>query len=264
MAHNRRLGPAYKGRYERLKLASPFLNPRARERNFHEYAWHLDSKAQLQGRIEQIEEVVIPEHESQIAALEEAFKHASQAAVNAGRRPLKEMAPDMRERWEEANAALDIAREEADEIRKAIEKAQEVEQERSDGAVLKRGPEGSGQLRGGVLVLLDGQTVKPDVVGVLRIADERSPYNGMTTADYYDHVCMPWKHAQAKRLAEAHKKARELNVPVSEIACGREPMPPWPDCVPRPGARDGDPPPPKKARRATLTGHSRAGAEDAL
>jgi len=240
MARNRRLGPFYNETYLALKFESPFLNPKARERSFQESGWHLEGKNQLQARLKLFKAETLAEHEDRVAALEQAFKRASQKAVNEGRRPLTEMPSALRRQWEVACARLDVAKEERDAIAKAAEKVEVAEQERSDDKVLQYGAVGISKLAPfpdapyGRLIRIDGQHVKPDAKGVPRIADARSPYNGMATADYIDYIVRPWKQANSLQKREKLKKAREQGIPQEKVRIGRAPLPPWPENIPRP------------------------------
>ena len=87
-----------------------------------------------------------------------------------------------------------------------------------DSKLLRYGPVGTGRIgEGNVLCILDGQTVKPNSEGILAIDDDRSPYNGMTVADYKAHLVLPWL---------------TIHQPVYSI--DRAYLPPWPEGVPRP------------------------------
>lgn len=95
----------------------------------------------------------------------------------------------------------------------------------------------------GVLNVIDGQIVEPDDSGVLRIKDERSPYNGMATADYIDFVVKHWLKAREKPKANSFNQARkEIKEELRGPGPGdcklntKLPLPPWPETVPRPNS----------------------------
>jgi hypothetical protein len=119
----------------------------------------------------------LPAIQDELEELNADFERASQQSVNEGKSPL---APDewpehLLERKLKLEATHDVLVAECEVLQEALNKYIDQEKERSDDLMLKYGPLGSGQLRDGFLIELDGQHVKPDSEGILRITDERSP-----------------------------------------------------------------------------------------
>jgi hypothetical protein len=96
---------------------------------------------------------------------------------------------------------------------------------------LKYGCIGSGRKRQGVLVVLDGQNIFPDSEKVLRIRDERSPFNGMMAADYFEYIVKPFQ-LEAAKLLDAYQvevtEAARTGIDPSNIPKKRPPLPGWP------------------------------------
>ena len=64
--------------------------------------------------------------------------------------------------------------------------------------------------KGGYCVEWDGQRVEPNEDGVLIISDTRSPYNGLSSADYYV-LSKKWKRATSKLNNAKIKLTHELH-----------------------------------------------------
>lgn len=69
------------------------------------------------------------------------------------------------------------------------------------------GPIGKGVLKDSILVELDGQNISLNKK-LLIINDERSPYHGMSAADYYSKIVKPWVKAN-KKLKEKTEIEKE-------------------------------------------------------
>jgi hypothetical protein len=242
----------YADRFDWLKSQSPILN--------HELNT-LDSRKLQQGQSKQQLQSIIIELEGQpgkdgqfigddgyltpsklalkqaaIQAVEDEFTLIKQTAANTGRRIPEEMPKDLREKLWAAEAAVDITLEEIDKLKIRLEHAEDEETKESDRKVLK-GRLGCGRLSNGITVDMDGQIVKPDKNKELRIADPRSPYNGMPLCDYVDFIAKPYNKARAKAMNDAIEwNSTQQNGPARDTKSemGRVPLPPWPDCVPRP------------------------------
>ncbi len=193
------LGPAYFCRYNVRKEQSPVLNPTKYSLNWT--ALSLSDENGLRRGLEEYERRGNPDAASdyygkiQIAEMaaekkEEEFERFKQQKVNLGYRPPTEMPSDMRERYEEALAELDVVKEEACKIKSALLKWGKKKQEDSDRQVLYYGPIGHG--KGDPLREIDGQTVKQNKNGILNIDDHRSPYNKMRVVDYRERIVLPF------------------------------------------------------------------------
>lgn len=164
-----------------------------------------------------------------------SFETRQQRQVNSGRAVSKKMPPDMLDELHRAEAVVDIHLSEIAALEKRLSELVAVSDQSSKTKVLERGPGGSGQMKGGVLVLLDGQIIKQNSDGVLIIDDERSPYHGMETADYFEHIVKPWSAARDKLYTELCAKARIAVLagaaPGSQITRALPPNPEWPENV---------------------------------
>jgi hypothetical protein len=156
------------------------------------------------------------------------FKRLRQRKSNEGRRPPSEMPQQMKEEVLEAEARYDVILDEIREIEKRLVAYADEDKEKDDERMLYYGPQGFGQLRGGVLVEVDGQIVKPDQKGVLRICDPRSPYDGLEAWRYDEEVVKPW-------LQNCRDRNRHVR---------REDLPPHPD------AEEEAPVPSKKMKKS--------------
>jgi hypothetical protein len=170
-----------------------------------------------------------------IEVIKAQFKNHQQTTINQGRRPPKTMPADMQEKLLKAEARLDITKSEIETLERLLKNFTDADTKIDDSLVLKRGPAGSGKLRHGILAHVDGQHVEADSKGVLRIADARSRYNGMATADYYDEIVRPWLRANSKLLKEHAKKCRKIRKSDPDAEFKNAPRAPWPE-VPKEAA----------------------------
>ena len=90
----------------------------------------------------------------------------------------------------------------------------------SDRNVLQRGPIGSSTLSGGRVSMIDGQKVALSQDGEPMIMDERSPYNGMKTGDYFEFIVKPWGFARAKKAKENLMDAQAKGIGIDEMKKG--------------------------------------------
>ena len=149
---------------------------------------------------------LLPAAEQMIEAIQTEFEGLKQTATNQGKRPPKEMPELLKVKLLKCEARIDIVLSEITTLERFLKKFTDAEEVISAGNILARGPEGSGTLRGGILAEVDGQKVQADSDGILRIADKRSRYDKMTTADYFERICKVWLRANALLLREYMKK----------------------------------------------------------
>ena len=245
--------PLYDRVFDARKMKSPILNPAG----FHvaDIALQMSDKAGLKSLLTELEgneegkfwshspsparwlNSRIKNAELAIAGIEDRFQNVRQQAVNAGHRPPSKMPKDMTEELLRSEARLDVVLEETEKIRKLLSEIERREQKQDDKKVLQRGPMGAGRLVDGICVWLDGQCVEPDHENVLRIIDDRSPYNGMRTADYFEFVQKPWCKLRDKMQTEERKRGED-DPGYSPRRNARPPLPPWPVNVPRPEAKE--------------------------
>ncbi len=94
-----------------------------------------------------------------IKDIEKEFAQLKQKTINEGKRPPETMPKELQERLFQAEATLDIVKEEIEFLEKRLAGFEKEENKKSDGAVLQYGPQGIGKIRGGILVEVDGEKV---------------------------------------------------------------------------------------------------------
>lgn len=231
-----------------LRGRSPILNEKPPKAKItYEYLWRTEGSIGIKARIRNYEEKLLPVLKDMVKEAELDFERFCQAQVNQGHRPPDAMPPDLKENWDLLCARLQVAEEELDVLEKAL-KQREKKEEANELPCLTYGPQGQGVLKGGVLVYLDGQKIKPGYDGTLRINDSRSPYDGMCTADYFDFVVRPYKKKLAEYLIRGEKEGRERQklIEIAKLkgeelkdlppifSKKRPGLPPWPEQVARP------------------------------
>lgn len=167
--------------------------------------------------------------EKQLEQIEEKFERYKQQQINEGRPKPQRLPGELQEEKFRLLASTDISNEELDEIQKRLDAFANQEEKAQDGNVLKGGPQGSAQIKGGVLVKVDGQKVLPDEDQVLRIRDSRSPYDGLRTDLYFDQVVIPWKRDKARLRNEWDRKVKAGEINPKHTRPGRPKLPPKPE-----------------------------------
>jgi hypothetical protein len=174
--------------------------------------------------------------------LQAEFTAYREKVINEGKRAPEVPPDDLRERMVRNQAKLIVLREDLDDLKTELVKVQARTKTKDEYPLFPHGgPMGMGKLGGptekspyGVLVRIDGQTVKPDVNGVLCIADPRSRYNGMATADYIEFVVKPWRNDSA-RLVDQMRAEWLKDHPHDPLPANPQaPWPEWPSNVPKP------------------------------
>lgn len=246
--------PEYDKTFDRLTIKSLILNPGGKTsadiQNFGTYhmlqskegierlleEWRGEAgdikRAYMLGRREVPSKLA--EAEMQVEKINAKFDKLKQDKINSGHYPPKKMPNEMRKELLKAEAVEDIVKAEIKRLENALEKFPAGGIETHEMPCLPRGPEGMGKKRKGILRWLDGQDVFPDPEGVLRIKDNRTPYNGMMTAEYFKYIVKPYKQAQAKLLSEYEievSRAREEGTDPASIVKRRPPLPDWPENV---------------------------------
>jgi len=229
--------PTYIKIFNSQRRASPFLNAHAEQNSLELHSWRTWSRTQLEGHAQHYALKLIPEAEGKIEAVEGDYQRWCRDQVNQGRAKPEGMPSGLAEEHDTLRARLDVLKEEAKAIGKvAAQKAKE--QQKVDATkVLARGCRGQGKLRHGLLVALDGQSVGPGPDGLLVITDDRSPFNGMQTAHYFEHVAKPWRMQAATLVQERVDEAARRQVPIGTIPERKPPLPDWPENVPKPDSK---------------------------
>jgi hypothetical protein len=143
---------------------------------------------------------MLRETQDKLDAITERFEAHNQDLVNQGKSPLKEMLPDLKTEQLQLEGRYDLLMSEIAALEKKLSEFQEKETIVKSKDVLRNGPQGSGQLRGGILVEVDGQRVSKNEDGLLYIDEPSSQYHGMLTSDYFEMIVRPWQ-----KLSGAYK-----------------------------------------------------------
>ena len=234
MGHRRYLPiknhPIYSNFYDRFRMESVILNASARGSSISHSGDYSNAKFltslinELKGNSEGLfyyhdgdswRTAKIPKLKERLEEIVDEFKKLRQQAVNGGRPPLEKMPPKLDEKRLQTEGALDVAREELEYLSKCLKEIENSEEQISSDAVLKNGCRGVGKLQDGILCMMDGQRISSlfsgKNKGLLIISDTRSPYNGMSSADYYSQVSKLWNLARNKLSNRKEKLIRELH-----------------------------------------------------
>ena len=154
------------------------------------------------------------------------FKAHQEKRVASGRRKPEEMPSNLQNDLHEAQAGLDVIRDEISRLEELAEALATGEKQKDDSKVLANGPRGVSRMMGGEICELDGQIVGKNEHGMFEVIDDRSRYNGVIVADYFDEIVKPWilantklQRAYTKALSAGEFKASEKSVPRA----------PWPE-----------------------------------
>jgi hypothetical protein len=211
--------------FDRFTLNSAVLNSGSKPFNIHSIFWTkeniVNNLVELEGNQEgkywNREGVFIDADitvaKTHLENLNSKFKDYQDKLENEGKEITDNWPIELlteRLKWE---AQLDVYNREVESLKAELAKINEKDDTVSSDKVLAWGLECSGQLRGGVLIVLDGQTISELPSGKLIIDDKHSCYNGMLVSDY-------------RKLATAWNKSR---ITRAGIKVKREDLPSWPD-----------------------------------
>ncbi len=147
----------------------------------------------------------LPSIEKELGDLEEKFQKSRQKSINEGRMPFEKYPIELQNKKHRLEAEQDVIESELIILRQILSRFTDEEDDRKRKLMLRYGPYGNGQLKGGFLSEIDRQRVEPNEDGVLIITEKSSPYRGMRSIDYYALVCKPWRKASAKLKKEMLK-----------------------------------------------------------
>jgi len=214
--------PTYDHEYDGLKMRSIILNPNAfpsiHAPNLSDREGITNALCQWKGDKDgewksgdDYQPSYLKTAKERIESVQAEFAMLKQMAVNEGKHEPKEMPTLMQEHLLAGEARYDLISEEITFLENKLATFTDSDQKKNDGAVLKYGPVGMGKLRGGLLAVVDGQIVKPDKDGLLRICDPRSPYNSMLTAIYFEQIVKPWKRAMSHYRSLQNKQIQQFH-----------------------------------------------------
>ena len=157
---------------------------------------------------------------NELSEIEQRFESYCQKEVREGKRKPSEMPIHLLNEKLALSARLYVYQSECEELEKKLEPFLNEDQKISDRNVLQRGPIGSSVLSHGSVSMIDGQKVALGTNGEPTIMDERSPYNGMKTGDYFEFIVKPWGFARAKKAKENLMDAQAKGIGIDEMKKG--------------------------------------------
>lgn len=215
--------PVYSNVFDNERLASPILNASNRDGgnlryfgNYHNEQFLRGLLAELQGdedgNLRDLYGEKIPARLKHIREKQKAvnnrWEYLQQSAVNKGRHRPKQMPQTLVDQLRSLEAQEDVVREEIEYLEQLLSEATRSEREFEHSTVLKH--MSVNRMREGVIAEVAGQRVElVDRVPV--IVDKRSPYNGMSVADFHKYVSGPWSKARNRIENERRKLEKDLH-----------------------------------------------------
>jgi len=197
-------------------------------------------RASIEAEIDRLTTKLIPDIEKKLQELESSFNGHCEQQINMGRKKPERWPKDLLEPRLKFEAYMDITKREIEVLKEQLHKRfiEPIKQAEAQG-MLKRGPLGVGEMRGGILIMIDGQACEK-IDGVMVITSEKSPYKGMSVADYREFVVKPWSISRRKRNLELEKmRAEEIRktgkstiyISMGNRVINKASLPPWPNGV---------------------------------
>jgi hypothetical protein len=175
----------------------------------------------------------IPALQERLNALDAEFDAWKKQVRSEGKTLPAAMTPEKQAEKTLCEALLDVRNLELEYIQNLLDNYVEIEDKSSDEAVLKNGPAGAAQLKNSTIVMLDGQQCAVNEDGIPFINDERSRYNGMSTASYYRDIVSVWQKQRRENQKQIEKEIREGKLIREKTSRGKllgnAPWPPLPE-----------------------------------
>ncbi len=152
----------------------------------------------------------------QLEKIAQKFLIHCQTAINSGFDKPQEYPTFLQEEKNLWTAKIKVFEIELKEIEAQIIKVEKV-QEEQDTRVLPRRNWGTSRLRGGIVYRQAGWKVKPNRIGILSIADKRSPFDQMTLPRFKREILLPLAKETSFRQRQADKKAKKTGEPKEPI-----------------------------------------------
>lgn len=225
----------YTDHYDRFLMNSDIINISSHV-NLHTFIW---TRSNVEREILRLETEYIPLLISAEKEIAERFTEYCARREKAGHEHPTTWPPKLLNERLEAEARTDVRKRELEFLKDKLGEMFLVPEKKvAEANILPKGPIGVGQLRGGALCMIDGQTVE-EVNEMLVITSEKSPYYGMKVSDYRTHVVVPFAKQRAAKFVELGRmRAEELRqkghsniIPQAGRAIDRSSLPPWPDGV---------------------------------
>jgi len=223
-------------RVERMKKGSPILSQAARE-HIHSSGNYETDRATLTACLDELINQKIPTAQQRIEEAEQEWNRHREQQRNTGRE-CNEMPPEIKDRYDEATASHEVCLLEKQTVIERLENLQEPEDHARKAQVLKYGPIGSGTLRRGVLIEIDGQNVSQEADELI-IDEPESPYHGMAVTDYRA-MARKWTRERREKYNELLTKYRkevkkngssDIKLPSINGAVPKKDLPRWPEGV---------------------------------
>jgi hypothetical protein len=172
--------------------------------------------------------------EEKLNGLDKEFKEYQDRSRKEGRTIPTEWPKELFEKKLKYEARLDVLTEEYLFIKDLLKQYESKAEVKLAQGILRSGPVGSGKMRNGTLVLIDGQPVRKLDSGLLIINCPSSPYNGMSVPDYRDQIIRPFLTQRTALHERLRREAMEREMSGQEggyAGNARPPLPSWPTGV---------------------------------
>jgi hypothetical protein len=233
---NRDKYPVYYDEFDRLQSASKIISSGAEvitnlgsilwdERNTRSELLEIQGNEEgkyLKGDLTY--DASIPLVKQELNDIEKQFNNFIKQRLNEGKKK-PEWPPELLDKKYRTEAKLDCYLYEVDMLQAKIKKYEDAKQVVSDSQVLAQGPKGTSKLLNGEIVELDGQKVSKLFVDdeyLFIIDDNRSPYDGMSTIDYYSLVVLPWSIARFNSALRTKQEADKNHLDWDKIPHGKK------------------------------------------
>jgi len=190
-----------------------------------------DQKGLVRDNWGTVQIATIPALAEKLEEIEKRFESWQKRCKAEGREvPLKMTDEQQAEKFL-CQAIYDVRCMELGYVQDLLDNYVEEEDKSSDLDVLRSGPIGSAKLKGGQIILLDGQICSvDDESGTPYINDPRTRYNGLATATYYKSIVSVYQKARRKAAEEIEKQIREKKLIREHVPKGKlSGSAPWPE-----------------------------------
>ena len=165
----------------------------------------------------------LPSAINELKEIEEEFISFSEQKVNMGFVKPTEYPKNLLLKKLKTEARHDILILEKERIEKELSEYKEVDEQKSESAILKDGAKGIGRTLNSVLVEIDGLKVSKNDEGNLILNDDRKPeWKGYLVSDYYIFVVDIFKRACNQKQKEIQVQIDKGELKESEISKGKK------------------------------------------
>jgi hypothetical protein len=249
--------PVYNNAVDMYSIQSDILNGGGMAPGLHSILMTKDNMTglliELEGdkdgdfrRDDEYERAAIPFIKGKLKELEKRFIEYQNSQVKQGYEEPCEMPQRMLDEFYTLQARLTVLIAESEELRKRLQVYKDKEQQEDDSKVLFYGLQGWATFHTdprllNILQFIDRQRITQTEDGLLIINDNRSPYSGMSVADYRS-LCKTYyeqqKIKEREKLKQVQEECRIEGNPIPNHLgahalhrVSRESLIPWPDGV---------------------------------